>query len=74
MGLYLFVDERNRALFELQFGRRLPNSLIVRNPHASGLIQGVSQAPWPWMSAWVVVGGIAPFQCLKPHLQHSIST
>ena len=47
-GSICFVGERNRDLFELQLGRRLPNALIVRNPHAA-----LEMAPlhWPEQSA-----------------------
>lgn len=34
-GAVCFVGERNRDLFELQLGRRLPRSLICRNPHGA---------------------------------------
>jgi hypothetical protein len=40
----------------------------------AGLIQSVSQAPWPGLSAWVEVGGIALFLCPKPHFPLPIST
>jgi hypothetical protein len=40
----------------------------------SGLIQGLSQAPWSGLSAWVEVGGIAPCPCPKPLLPPRIST
>jgi hypothetical protein len=46
----------------------------------AGLIQSVSQAPWPGLSAWVdagqwvVVGGIAPLPCPKPSFPQPIST
>jgi len=40
----------------------------------SGLIQSVSQAPWPGLPAWGEVGGIASSQCLKPLLPQPIST
>ena len=40
----------------------------------AGLIQSVSQAPWPGLSAWVEVGGIALFLCPKPHFLPPIST
>ena len=43
-GAICFVGERNRDLFELQLGRRLPNALIVRNPHAA---LGMDPLPWP---------------------------
>lgn len=43
-GAICFVGQRNRDLFELQLGRRLPNSLIVRNPHAA---LGMDPLPWP---------------------------
>ena len=43
-GSICFVSERNRDLFELHLGRRLPNSLIVRNPHAA---LGMDPLPWP---------------------------
>ena len=43
-GTICFVGERNRDLFELQLGRRLPNPLIVRNPHAA---LGMDPLPWP---------------------------
>lgn len=43
-GSICFVGERNRELFELQLGRRLPNSLIVRNPHAA---IGLAPLHWP---------------------------
>ncbi len=43
-GSICFVGERNRDLFELQLGRRLPNSMIVRNPHAA---IGLDPLPWP---------------------------
>jgi glycosyltransferase involved in cell wall biosynthesis len=43
-GSLCFVGERNRDLFELQLGRRLPNSLIIRNPHAA---LGMDPLPWP---------------------------
>ena len=39
-----------------------------------GLIQSVSQASWPGLSAWVEVGGIAPFPCPKPLFPQLIST
>jgi hypothetical protein len=39
-----------------------------------GLIQCVSQPPWPGLSAWVEVGGIALFLCPKPHFPQPIST
>jgi len=39
-----------------------------------GLIQSVSQAPWPWLPAWVEVSGLAPALCLKPLLLQLIST
>lgn len=42
-GSICFVGERNRDLFELQLGRRLPNALIVRNPHAA---LGMDPLPW----------------------------
>ena len=44
LGSICFVGERNRDLFELQLGRRLPNALIVRNPHAA---LGIDPLPWP---------------------------
>lgn len=44
VGSICFVGERNRGLFELQLGRRLPNALIVRNPHAA---LGINPLPWP---------------------------
>lgn len=47
-GAIFFVGERNRDLFELQLGRRLPNALIVRNPHAA---LGMAPLPWPEPSA-----------------------
>ena len=40
----------------------------------SGLIKRVSQAPWPGLSAWVELGGIAPFPCPKSRFPHPIST
>lgn len=43
-GAICFMGERNRELFELQLGRRLPQSLIVRNPHGA---QGMEPLPWP---------------------------
>lgn len=43
-GILCFVGERNRDLFELQLGRRLSNSLIIRNPHAA---LGIDPLPWP---------------------------
>jgi glycosyltransferase involved in cell wall biosynthesis len=43
-GFLCFVGERNRDLFELQLGRKLSNSLIVRNPHAA---LGMDPLPWP---------------------------
>jgi type I restriction enzyme M protein len=42
--------------------------------YGTGLIQSVSQAPWPGLSAWVEVGGIAPFPCPKPLSPQLIST
>ena len=39
-----------------------------------GLIQSVSQAPWPGLSAWAEVGGMAPVPCPKPHFLQPIST
>jgi glycosyltransferase involved in cell wall biosynthesis len=47
-GAICFVGERNRDLFELQLGRRLPNALTVRNPHAA---LGMDPLPWPEPSA-----------------------
>ncbi len=43
-GSICFVGERNRDLFELQLGRHLPSTLIVRNPHAA---LGMAPLPWP---------------------------
>jgi hypothetical protein len=39
-----------------------------------GLIQSLSQCLLPGLSAWVEVGGIAPFPCLKALLRQPIST
>ena len=40
----------------------------------AGLIQSVSQVPWPGLSAWVEVGEIAPFPCPKSRFPQPIST
>jgi hypothetical protein len=40
----------------------------------AGLMQRVSQAPWPGLPAWGEVGGIASSLCLKPLLPQPIST
>jgi len=40
----------------------------------SGLIQSLSQCLLPGLSAWVEVGEIAPFPCLKAPLRQPIST
>ena len=39
-----------------------------------GLIQGLFQCLLPRLSAWVEVGGIAPFLCLNAPLLQPIST
>jgi hypothetical protein len=39
----------------------------------AGLIHSVSQVPWPGLSAWVEVGGIALFPCPKSRFQQPIS-
>lgn len=46
-GSICFVSERCRDLFELQLGRRLPHSMIVRSPHAA---LGMEPLPWPLSS------------------------
>jgi hypothetical protein len=43
-------------------------------PSTPGLIQSVSQAPWPGLSASGEVGGIASSLCPKPFLPQPIST
>ncbi|MBC1262426.1 glycosyltransferase family 4 protein [Synechococcus sp. BSF8S] len=43
-GVVFFVGERNRDLFEFQLGRRLPRSVICRNPHGAN---GLEPLPWP---------------------------
>jgi len=43
-------------------------------PLDAGLIQSVSQVPWAGLSAWVEVGGIAPFPCPTSLFPQSIST
>jgi hypothetical protein len=45
-----------------------------RCPSPPGLIQGVSQAPWPGLSASVEVGGTATHLCPKAPLPQPIST
>ena len=45
---------------------------VVRT--APGLIQSLSQASLPGLSAWVEVGGIAPSLCLKASPPQPIST
>ena len=39
-----------------------------------GLIKSMSQAPWPWLPAWVEVGVIALILYPKSHFQQPIST
>jgi len=56
-GAICFVGERNRDLFELQLGRRLPNSLIVRNPHAA-----LGMAPLPWPKPAAAEAGMEPLR------------
>jgi len=44
------------------------------NKFDPGLIQSVSQAHWPLLSAWVEVGGVASLLCPKALLPQPIST
>jgi IS5 family transposase len=63
------------------FRKRLPESVvndcnerIVHYGLKAGLIQSLSQGSLPGLSAWVEVGGIAPFPCLQALLPQPIST
>lgn len=56
-GAICFVGERNRDLFELQLGRRLPKALIVRNPHAA-----LGMAPLPWPEPTAADAGAEPLR------------
>jgi hypothetical protein len=40
----------------------------------AGLIQSVSQAPWPQLGPWAELGGLALALCLTPPLLQPIST
>lgn len=56
-GAICFVGERNRDLFEVQLGRRLPKALIVRNPHAA-----LGMAPLPWPEPTAADAGAEPLR------------